>query len=172
MGGGPFLQRGFGMPGRLKLPGRAVAPGAADKGLRGVEALFDIERADQRLHDVAQHIVALHRAVVAGLLAQAHIGGDADIPADGGTGLAADDRVESAREIALGLVGEQFVKPGPCDQAEHPVAQEFEPLIMVRAVAAMGQRALEQGEVAGAVAERVRYPGAQGIFVHRGPLAD
>jgi hypothetical protein len=144
-----------------------IAPGTADEGLGRIEPAFEIKGADQRLDRVAQHIVALHGAIVARLLAELEMGGDSDVAADIGAGLAADDRVQAPRQIALRLVGEDLVEPRAGDEAEHPVAQEFQPFIMVRAIAAMGQRALEQGEVAGLVAERFDDPGAKGGFMHR-----
>ena len=73
--------------------------------------------------------------------------------ADLGAGFAGDQRIVAAAHLAFGLIGEALVKPVGDDQAEHPVAEEFEPLIGVAAMAAMGQRALEQLGILGLAAK-------------------
>jgi hypothetical protein len=60
--------------------------------------------------------------------------------------------MQTLRQRAFRLAGEQFGQPLGHDQAEHPVAEEFEPLVILRALAAMGQRALEQVQVGRRVA--------------------
>ncbi|EZP56533.1 hypothetical protein BW41_00680 [Sphingomonas sp. RIT328] len=77
---------------------------------------------------------------------------------DFGAGRAGDERVEPLRQMALGLVREQLPQPFGDDQAEDAVAEEFEPLIILRRLAAVGQRAFEGGEVGGAAAEGAAEP--------------
>ena len=70
-------------------------PGGADEGLRGIEPGIEEQRPDQRLDDVADDIVALRGAVLAGLLAEPDVGGNTERPADLGAGLARHQGVES-----------------------------------------------------------------------------
>ena len=72
----------------------------------------------------------------------------AELAADLGAGLARDQGIVAPRHLAFGLVRVAVVERAGDDQAEHPVAEEFEPLVAVAAEARMGQRALEQLEVA------------------------
>ena len=58
---------------------------------------------------------------------------EAELAADLGAGLARDQRIVAARQIAFGLVREALVEPARDDKAEHPVAEEFEPLVAVAA---------------------------------------
>ena len=77
----------------------------------------------------------------------------AELAADFGAGLARDQHVEAARQLALRLVREALVEPAAIDQAEHPVAEEFQPLIIVACrgcewVSARSNRARSFGLVA------------------------
>ena len=57
----------------LPLSGTAfhrVSPQLADEGARTLVTLFKEGDADQRLHDIAQDVVAVVPAIVAGLLAE------------------------------------------------------------------------------------------------------
>ena len=116
----------------------AWSPGAVDERLRGGKPAFQVKRADQRLRHVAQHIVAVGRAIVAGLLAEANLTGEADSAGDLGTGLAADQGVDAAGELALRLVRKQAEEPGGGHEAEYAVAQEFQAFVVGVAVAGMG----------------------------------
>ena len=104
------------------------------KAARRLQPAVEPERADQRFDHVAEHIVALEGAVVERLLAEPHMRGE--VRARGATSaqvVARDQHVQPARQLALGLVGEEGVEPVGDDQAEHPVAEEFEPLVIVLA---------------------------------------
>jgi hypothetical protein len=103
------------------------------------------------------------RAVVARLLAEDQHGGHADLAADDGAGLSADDRVEAHRKIALGLVRIAAIEPGGGDEAEHAIAKEFQPLIIGVAMAAMRERAAEQCWVARRMIQALRDPGGEGV---------
>ncbi len=52
--------------------------------------------------------------------------------------------MQPLRQGAFGLAREQLGQPLSHDQAEHAVAEELQPLVILRALAAMGQRAFEQ----------------------------
>ena len=68
------------------------------------EPAVEEKRADQRLDDVADDIVALAGAVLAGLLAEPDERRNADLAADLGASFAVDQRVVALRQIAFGLV--------------------------------------------------------------------
>ena len=82
--------------------------------------------------------------VLARLLAEPDVARQVERTADLGASFARHQRIVAAAHLALGLAGKTLVKPAGDDQAQHPVAEEFEPLIGFAAMAAMGQRALEQ----------------------------
>ena len=141
-------------PARACWPSRKGAQWRADKGLGALEPAIEENGADQRLDHVADDIVAQVGMVLARLLAEADVAREVERAADLGAGLARHQRIVAAAHLALGLAREPLVEPAGDDQAEHAIAEEFEPLIGVAAVAAVGQRALEQLGFAGLAAER------------------
>ncbi len=145
---------------RLVVGVDAIAPGAADESRRTLEAALKIKRADQRLDDVAEDIVAVGGAVLPRLLAEDHLAAEAKLARDLGAGLARDERVQPPRKLALRLLREQLVQPCRDGEAEHPIAEEFEALIILLPAAGMGERALEQRRIARRLAERRGQPGA------------
>ena len=89
---------------------------------RRLEALGDEAGADQRLHHVAQDIVAVLPAIVAGLLAQPHMRAEPDLARDRGAAGAADQRVEPLRELAF-VAGVELVaaiRRSPCPAPGRP----------------------------------------------------
>jgi len=139
----------------------AVPPRTADEGARGVEAGFLLPGADQRLHHVAEDIVALIGTVVARLFAEAQMRAHAQLARDVGAHRAGDQRVEPLRQLSLGLLGEELPQPFRHDEAEDAVAEEFEPLVILRRLAAVGERALIGRDVGGAAAEGLGQPFGQ-----------
>ena len=139
----------------------AAGPAGTDEGAGAVQAGFAIPCADQRLHHIAEDIVALVRTVVAGLLAEAQVGADTEGAGDVGADRAGDERVEPLGELALGFRREQLPQPFGDDEAEDAVAEEFQPLVILGGLAAMGQRALVRLEVGGPAAERRGQPGGE-----------
>ena len=125
---------------------------------RRVEPGVEVPGADQRLHHVAEHVVAVRRAVIARLLAEPDAGGDAEAARDLRADRPGDERVQPLGQLALRFEREQLEQPFGDDEPEHPVAEELQPLIIRAALARMGQRALEPGEVMGGPAERLRQP--------------
>ena len=123
---------------------RKGAQCGADEGFGAAEPGVEVERADQRLDDVADDIVAEVGVVLARLLAEADVARQVDRAADFGAGLARDEGIVAAAHLAFGLAREALVEPRRDDQPEDAVAEEFEPLVGVAAMAAVGQRALEQ----------------------------
>ena len=86
-----------------------------------------------------------------------------------GTRHAGHQHDEALRQLPFAFLRELRAQPIGNDQAEHAVAEEFEPLIARSALAAMGQRAAKQGNVARLMAERVVDPGGEGgIWRHCG----
>src|SRR5690606_8339733 len=75
-------------------------------------AALEQARAEQRLHHVAEHVVAVGGAVVARLLAEADVRRGADLAREGGADLPADERVEALRQLALGAAAVAEQPPG------------------------------------------------------------
>src|SRR5205085_9261231 len=100
------------------------------------------------------------------LLAEAEVGRKPDLPRDLGADVPRHQRVQALGELALGLVRIGLYQPMGGDQAEHPVAEELQSLIMLASEARMGQRPLEQSGVARAMAEHPLHP-VQRLAVHQ-----
>ena len=116
---------------------------------------------DQRFHHIAQHVVAVTRAIVIGLLAEQHMRAKLNLAGDGGTGRAADQRIEPLRKAAL-VARAQLMEPFGDRQSQHPVAEEFEPLVVARvARAAMGQRLAPNGFIDRVAAGKVDHERAR-----------
>ncbi len=114
---------------------------------RLVEPAFGEARTEQRFHHIAEDVVAVAAAVIARLLAEPDVGGEADFTSDPGAHLAADERVQPLRQLALRAVL-VAVEPFGDQQAEHPVPQELQSFVIrVRARAAVGQRFQPQRRV-------------------------
>jgi hypothetical protein len=119
---------------------------------------LEIERAEQCLDHVAQHIVAVAGAVLHRLLAQLHLRGEADRARDFRTRLARHQHVEPARQPPLRLVGKGRVQPGRHSQSQHAVAQKLEPLIIRAVAAGMRHGPLEHGQIARTVSGLGLHP--------------
>src|SRR3546814_4318779 len=113
------------MLGGLISPVQAVGPGAADESGRAAQAGLQVECADQRLDDIAQHIVAVGGAVVAGLLSADHLPSDPERTLDLGPGPARDEHVEPPRELAFRVLGKELVTPGRHDTSESAGAEDI-----------------------------------------------
>src|SRR5690242_4241105 len=131
----PFLQCRLGVLRRLAMRADALRPGTADEGARKGQSPFEIERADQRLHHVAQHIVAVGGAVVACLLAQAQMRAHAVLARDLGAHRPRHQRIQALRQRAFGVLREVFEQPFGDRQPQHAIAEEFEPLVIVLCLA-------------------------------------
>ncbi len=81
------------------------------------------------------------------LLAEPDQRRNANLAAILGAGFAVDQAIVALGKIAFGFVGIAFVQRPGDDYAEHPVAEELEPLIAVAADAGMRERKLEQAQV-------------------------
>ena len=68
---GPFLQRGLGVLGPACIALHRIGPQGADQIPRVIETCLAQLRAEQRFHHIAEDIVAVRRAIVARLAAQA-----------------------------------------------------------------------------------------------------
>ena len=168
--GGPFLQRAFGVLRRGEHAAGAVAPRGADRAARAVEPGFEIKRTDQRFHHIAQHIVRIRRTIVARLLAEAEMRGDAEPARDIGADGARHECVEPLRQCAFGFLREQFEQPLRHHQAEHAVTQKFQSFVIRRRLAAMRQRAFVSEHVGGPMPQRRGQPVAQGLAQNPSPI--
>jgi len=135
------------MLGRLPLLSEVWFPQAHYEALRRLGSAVDQQRSDQRLDHVADDILALARSVLSRLLPQLNDRGHAELAADLGAGLARDEHIVAPRQIALRLIGVTVVKGASNDVAENPVAEKFQPLVIVLARACVGQGELEQPQV-------------------------
>ena len=72
MGRGPFLQFGFGMTRSRNLASDRGLPVAADEGFGRFQPLIKEKRANQGLHNIPQHIVAVKGPVFKRLLTKLH----------------------------------------------------------------------------------------------------
>jgi hypothetical protein len=134
-------------------------PKREDETLRNLEPAVEIERADQRLDDIPDDVVALARPVLAGLLPQPHERRNAELATVFGAGLAVDQRVVPLRQIAFGFAWISRVKRVGDDHSKYAVTEELEPFIAGGADAGMGQCKLEQREVPGLVPKLVANEG-------------
>ena len=98
----------------------------------GAEPAVDIDGADHRFRDVAQNGVLVGATGARFAVAEVELGAEVQLAGDGGAGLLAHEGVESAAEVALVGAREFPVDHVGDDQAEHPVAEELQPLIGVR----------------------------------------
>jgi len=121
-----------------------MGPLLANEGLRGIEPMLEEQRPDQRFDDIADDIVAGVGLVLARLLAEPDVRRDADRAADLGAAFASHQRIVAAAHLAFGFEWETLVEPARDHQPEDAVAEEFQSLIAVAAVAAVGQRAFVQ----------------------------
>ena len=85
----------------------------------------------------------------------------ADLARHLGADLPGHQRIEAARQLALGLAGKALVQPLGDRQPQHPVAQKLEPLVIGRALTAMRQRALIPREITRGTAQHPRQPVGQ-----------
>src|SRR5690606_7050875 len=142
-----------------------LQPDRADQLACGAEAALDETGAEQRLHHVAEDIVAVGPAVAARLLAEADMRRQADVARDAGAHLAADQRIEPLRKLALGR-HLALVEPVGNGEAQHPVAEEFEALeIAFGPGLAMGER-LQPERLALELADPRPPPKARGFNPH------
>ena len=125
----PFLQCRLGILRRRRLAGIASPQARRDEAARRLQAAIQIQRADQRLHRVGQHRRALAhagawlpRATPTAPPAARAARRSRPAPAARPDGRAAGRARPPARRETLGQpLGDQ--------QAEHPVADEFQPLV-------------------------------------------
>ena len=90
---------------------------------------------------------------------------DAELATDLGAALARHQGVQPARQFALWLIREELEQPVGDGEAEHTIAEEFEPLVMTVAMRGMGERALEHRGIARRAADRGFEP--CGVTVHQ-----
>src|SRR5512135_2726474 len=127
------------MFGRLALLGEVGLPDARDEPFSGVQATVDYEGANQRLDHVANHILALACAILAGLLAKMHKRWNSKLAADLGTCFARHQHIVAAREIAFGLARVPIIERPGHHMTKDPIPEELEPFIIVGPDARVGE---------------------------------
>ena len=142
----PFLQGSLGIlaaraHGRIDVD-VLVEPAHQRLGLG--EAGIEVDRTDDGLDHVSQDggLALATRAQFA--LAQAQQAREGQRGGDARQRVFLDQVGADARELALVLAAQSFVEQARDGQAQHRVTQELEPLVVIGAMAAVGQRPLKQ----------------------------
>ena len=142
----PFLQFRLGVTACAIGAGGAICPVAQYEATRRFQATIEIDRGDQRLYHIGPHI---HHVLAGDLL---HVGAGANefvqrqLVGNPGAALGADELVQANRQLSLIGVEKGLEQKFGDAQPKHPIAQEFQPLIVARpgiAGAGMRQRAIE-----------------------------
>ena len=119
----------------------------------GLQAAVEEGGADQRLEGVGQDRCAQGAAAARLALAEAQRLGQAELERGPVQAVLAHQMGADAGEVALVGAAEAVEEEARDDQAQHRVAEELEPLVVVGAEAAVGQRALQERRIAEAVAD-------------------
>src|SRR5690625_987773 len=126
----PFLRARLGIGGRRPQPPHALPPVAGDETLRGLHAAIEIKRGDHRLGRIRQDRGFAPPARNGLGAPEPDMLSKPDLARNLGQHLAPDKRVEAGGKLALRRIGEFFQQRFRDAEAEHPVAQEFQPLIV------------------------------------------
>ncbi len=127
----PFLQGGLGGARRRLHLGDQRLPEPLDKGNSRVIAAVEIDRGDHRLANIGENGRVARRA--GGRLGrrQPQMAVEPDLQRDPRQGVAAHQIAQAACQVAFRLVLEAVPQQIGDDEAEHPVAEKFEALVMV-----------------------------------------
>ena len=170
----PFLQRGLGVEGRRLGPRQPPAPQGQDHAPRDLEPAVQIDGGQHRLHRVAQKRVLAAAARLHLGPAQLQRVAQPDLARDLGAGLAAHQRVVARRKLAFGGVAVGRQQRLGHHEAQNPVAQELQPLVVwaggggQRSVGERPHQKLRPGEV---VAQSLAEGAQVGSQLHAGPLS-
>ena len=134
---------------------------------RGLEAAVEERRADQRLERVGEDRGAQRAAAARLAFAEAKQLRQAELERGAVQAVLADEVGAHARQVAFVGVAEAIEQQARDDEAEHGVAEKFEPLVVVGAEAAMGQRALQEAGIGEAVADALLQCDETGIHAGR-----
>ena len=129
---------------------------------RGLEAAVEEHRADQRFERIGEDRRPPEAAALQLALAQPQVVAEREASRQLVQPLLAHQARAQARQLAFPEVREPVVELGGDDAVEHAVAEELEPLVVGRAVAAVGQRLREQSGVPKPVAQAL----LQGVVLH------
>ena len=121
-----------------------LAEQRAHHGARGLEAAVEKRRADHRLQRVGEDRRPARAAALQLALAQQQLRAEVEAPRDRGERLLVDEVRAQPRELAFGQLRKLVVELERDDAVQHAVAEELQPLVVGRAVAAVGQRAAQQ----------------------------
>jgi len=161
----PLLQLGLGVlaPAADLGGGDDLAEHALHQRAGSVEAAVEEGGADDGLERVGEDGHAL-RAAAAGLaLGQAQHLGQPQRQGDLVQAVLAHEVRADAREVAFVGAGEAVEQQARDGEAQHRIAEELEPFVVIGAEAAVPQRPLEQAFLCEAVAESLLQGGETGI---------
>src|SRR5580692_7043013 len=139
----PFLQHGFRIALRRRRRLHAHLPQPLHQVFGGRIAAVEIDGADQRFADVGEDRRALAAARIGFRRAEPDRGAKLDGAGDLGAGFLAHQVGEPSRQLTFVGLGEAAKQQVGNHQAQHMVAEEFEPLVGTRTIA----HALERGNV-------------------------
>src|SRR5215831_10223351 len=131
----PFLQHRLGIaqrPTRLMHP---FGPVARDEFRRRDIAAIEVDRADHRLANVAEHGFSQAGAGASPDCAQLDVVGEAKRPCNIRAAFLANEFGEPFRQFAFVRIGKGAIEHVGHDQAKHVVAQKFQPLVALGALA-------------------------------------
>ena len=111
--------------------------------------MVEIHSANYSLHDIAQHIIALLRSIITGLLAKTDKWGKANLPRDVCAGYARHKCVQAMGQATFGFILIPMIEHVSDDQSQDAIAEKFKPLIVRLPRTAMRQCALIQRDILG-----------------------
>src|SRR5580704_10674683 len=155
----PFLQHGFGIAQRLRGGAHTLLPQSPDQRFRGGKAAVQIDSTDQRFAHVGQDRRPLTAAGIGLRRAEPNGGAEIDRARHVGARFLAYQIGQPARQFTLVGFREGAKQHVGNYQAEHVVAEEFQPLVAAGAVATalerrnMRERAVEQSCILEAIAD-------------------
>ena len=185
LGGGPLLKFGLGIGGGgIVRLGQQRRPEIKDDGGGLFQPSLNIEGGDDRFAGVGDDGLVIAGAAPAFAAGQAQRLAQPQVAGNPGAGLAVDEAVEAFGEIAgarLAVKGHQMIGD---DEAQDPVAQEFQTLIVQRfanagpgADAGVGQGPLQKGAIGEDVAQAglkrgdgVKTPIHRQAYASSGPI--
>src|SRR5258706_2039378 len=153
----PLLQHGFGIAQRPPRLAHPLGPVALDELRRSGVAAVEEHRSNHRFADVAEHGFAQTRACASADRAELDVIEQPERLRHVGAALPAHELAKALRQFALVGIREGAIQHVGYDQPEHVIAEEFETLVTVTALA----RGFQRGDVR----EGRRKQGRVGKFV-------
>ena len=127
---------------------------ATDHGERRVEAAIEKDGAEHRFERIGDDRRAVSATALLLAFAEAQRGAQIERPREPRERVALDEMGADPRQVAFGYLREAVIEKESDHAVQHRVADEFEPLVVNGAVAAVRQRLVQQI----AIAKRVTQP--------------